>query len=326
MPSDVGATRARAAVGPNLVIAGERRCGTTSLYHWMRCHPDIYLYPGTDLNYFVDDEITGIRTWREGGVDPEKWDLSHTRNEYLDMFARGQGYAAVGHKGADLLFWRPAHPRMANYLEDARFIVTLRNPVNRAWSHYWNEVGKGREPLGFSEALAAEEQRSAGSAYAHLHLSYLARGFYEESLANFFEFFPRERVLVVTVEQTRLQPRETLCSIYRFVGVDPDRGHEAVGRPRNENWTMLPRRWAQLRPVKPIERAYRRAAEGLIVRLTKDAEKRRRMRKSALRVFRQPASSLQMPEALRRELSGLYAPHVRRLEVLLGRQFPEWRL
>jgi hypothetical protein len=292
----------------------------------MRSHPEVYLYPGSDLNYFVDDDITGIRTWRDGGVDHAKWARSHTREEYLGLFARGRGQKAVGHKGADLLFWRPAHPRMADYLRDAKFIITLRNPVNRACSHYWNEVGKGREPLSFSEALAAEEQRSAASAYAHLHLAYLSRGFYEQSLADFFEYFPRESVLIVTVEQTRLQPRETLSSIYQFIGVDPEKGHDAVGKPRNENWTMLPRRWAQLWPIKPIERAYGRAAEAVIVRLADDAEKRRKLRKSALKVFRQPASSLRMPEAIRRELSDLYAPHVRRLGSLLGRDFSEWRL
>lgn len=54
---------------PTFLIAGERRCGTTSLYRWMQGHPKIYLHPITDINYFISNELTKSRTWKNGKVD-----------------------------------------------------------------------------------------------------------------------------------------------------------------------------------------------------------------------------------------------------------------
>ena len=308
---------------PNFVIAGERRCGTTSLYHAMRRHPQIYLHPVTDMNYFTDDEIAG-RRWRDGEVDKSKWEQSHTLEDYSALFEEGEDYPAKGHKGADLLYWRPAHPRLERFIPDARYIITLRNPINRAWSHYWNEVGKGRETLSFQEALAAEEERSSKSDYARFHLSYLDRGFYHKSLQAFFQYVSPARVVVVTVEQTKLQPEETLAEIYRFLGVDPSVGLEGAGMTRNQNWTLLPRKWTNTSLIKPVESIYTRITEKVITSTTTDPEMRRNARRRAQVFFRKPAGNIAIPEKIRRQLSNTYAPHISALEELLGRSFPEW--
>lgn len=313
----------RALTLPDFIIAGERRGGTTSLYHWVSAHPDIYLYPVPDMDYFIEEEIRGVRRWRDGEADAERWARTHSVEAYAELFRDGRGFASIGQKDADLLYWKPAHPRLAEYLPECRFIITLRNPVERAWSHYWNEVGKGRETLGFEEALAAEEERSRRSAYARNHLSYLRRGFYEESLDSFFRHISRARVMVVSLEESRRRPKETLAEIYRFIGVDPTKGLDGAGVRHNREVTMVPRGWARSKAVTPLEEAYSRAAEGLIVRLIKDSEGRRKARGYARSIFRKKAV---MPEGVRAELSKLYAPHVANLESLLGRSFSEWNL
>lgn len=306
---------------PTFIIAGERRCGTTSLYNWMRGHPDVYLYPRADMDYFIEHEIKSTRRWRDGEGDAELWERTHSPEAYAEMFREGSGAAAVGQKDADLLFWRPAHPRLARYLPDCRFVITLRDPAGRAWSHYWNEVGKGRETLGFEAALAAEDERSRRSAYARDHLSYRERGYYDRSLESFFSHVDPRRVLVLTLEESHRSPTETLRKVFDFVGVDPSRGLEAAGTRHNEEVTMVPRAWAQARLVAPLERSYTRITEGLILRLTADRARRARARKYARSVFREKAV---MPGRLRAELAELYAPHVRRLEGMLGRAFTEW--
>lgn len=310
---------------PTFIIAGERRCGTTSLYRWMRVHPDVYLHPVTDMNYFISDELTNIRSWRDGEVDPAKWEQTHSVEDYRRLFAADGGQKQIGHKGADLLFWQPAHARLAAFLPDAKYIVALRNPVRRAWSHYWNEVGKGREKLSFKKAIAAENERSEKSAYARLHLSYVARGFYQRSLKAFFQHFDPSRVKVIILEQTWRRPAETLREIYKFIGVDESSGLELAGTSSNENWTTVPRSWAETAYVKPLAEFYDRAVEAVIVRTTKRAEKRRKLRKHMKTVFRKPASSIQMPEDVRAQLAELYAPHIEALESLLGREIPEWK-
>ncbi len=86
---------------PNFIIISERRCGTTSLYHWVNSHPDVFMYPLTDMNYFVEDEFGG-RKWFDGNVDHDKWEQMHNKEDYSKLFMGGREYQAVGHKGADL--------------------------------------------------------------------------------------------------------------------------------------------------------------------------------------------------------------------------------
>lgn len=310
---------------PTFLIAGEKKCGTTSLYRWMQNHPEIYLHPVVDMNYFISDALTGARKWRDGEIDPKEWEQTHSLKEYAGLFEHDGDYSAVGHKGADLLFWKPAHARLAAYLPDARFVVILRNPVTRAWSHYWNEIGKGREKLSFKKAIAAEAERSQKSAYARLHLSYTARGFYKDSLEAFFKHFDPSRVLVTILEQSWSNPVKTLSEIYKFIGVDENIGLELAGTSSNKNWTMLPREWSQTSAVRPIAKFYEKVSEGVIIRVAKESENRRKLRSYIQTVFRKPASSIKMPADIKNHLYNLYAPQIESLETFLGFEIPEWK-
>ena len=209
---------------PTFLIVGERRCGTTSLAKWMEDHPDIFMHPKPDMAFFVDDEIVGRREWLDGEIDESTWGRTHSKESYAALFAEGTDRAAIGEKSADYLFWRPSHARIARFLPTAKVIVTLRHPVERAWSHYWNEVGKGRETLSFEEALEQEDDRSRRSAYARNHLSYRTRGYYDESLTDLFAHIPRDRTMVVTLEEAQQRPAELLRQIYTFIGVDAEQG------------------------------------------------------------------------------------------------------
>jgi Sulfotransferase family len=310
---------------PTFIIAGERRCGTTSLYRWISSHRDVYLHPRTDLNYFIEDEIVGARKWRDGEANASAWERKHNVQEFSLLFTSANGHSAIGHKGADLLFWEPAHERLARFVPQAKFIIILRNPVTRAWSHYWNEVGKGRENLSFEQAIAAEEERCKRSAYARNHLSYITRGFYDRSLKTFSKNISPSRVMVVTLEETRAHPEETLSKIYKFLDLDPKFGMTSVGTQHNENWTMVPRDWSQLPVIKQLQQPYLRLSESLIVRATKDTTKRRKARRYAQLMLRKPAGEIRMSPETRAKLVELYHPHILALESLLRRQLLEWQ-
>ena len=310
---------------PTFVIAGERRCGTTSLASWIECHPDIYMHPNRDMAYFIEDEIVGKSTWRDGEADADRWEKTHSPRAYAELFLDGDGFKAVGEKSADYLYWKPAHERIAGYLPEAKFIITLRNPADRAWSHYWNEVGKGRETLSFEEALKAEDERCLKSAWARDHLSYIRRGFYDESLSAFFEYIPPERVMVVTVEQSHTSSRKVLEGIYRFLGVNSSLGYELAGTKHNVNWTMISRSWANLPIVNAVGRIYSRVVGKIAEAMAEDIDKRREINKKLGVVFKKPATGISMSEKSREYLKKLYEPHIGALEVLLGRKFSEWR-
>jgi len=309
---------------PDFVIVGERRCGTTSLYHALDRHPGVYLPPKTELSYFIEDELTSAH-WIDGEADAAAWSATHDVAGYEALFREGEGAAAVGHKGADLLFWAAAHPRMARFAPEARLIVTLRDPTDRAWSQYWNEVGKGRETLGFEEALAEEESRAKRSDWARFHLSYRARGFYAASLSKLFEVFPRERVHVVTIGELKGRPDETMAGLCNFLGLDPSVGLAGAGERRNENWTTVPRPWADRPGLRPITRAYSKAMKKIVRPLAPTKEARRRALRKLEMPFRRPATGIPMSHETRDRLREFYAPSVEDLEKLLGRSFAEWK-
>jgi hypothetical protein len=311
---------------PNFIIGGGRRCGTTSLYYWIKKHPEIYFYPQIDSDYFIEQEIIGTYEWQEGEVDAENWEKTHNLENYKKLFGEGKNFSIIGQKDANYLFWKPSHERLAKYLPNAHFIFTLRNPIDRAWSHYWHEVGKGRENLSFEEAIQLEEERARKSAYARLHLSYISRGFYDESLESFFRYIPKEQVLIVTLEETKLHPIETLKEIYKFIGVTPDLGLELAGERYNKNITMLKRSWAKLPMVSFLDDIYTKGVKIFSNLLMKDVEKKRRIRAKALRIFRRSAIREKMKRETRDKLIKIYTPHIKKLEKLLQREFSEWNL
>jgi hypothetical protein len=129
---------------PSFIISGQRRSGTTSLTAKLDAHPDVFLHRKRDSGWFVDEQV-------RFGEGPD-WDESHSPGAYSDWFAAAgmEGEKRVGEKSAGYLYHKPCHARIATCLPDALHIVSLRHPIDRAWSHYWNEVGKARETLSFT--------------------------------------------------------------------------------------------------------------------------------------------------------------------------------
>lgn len=308
----------------DFVIVGERRSGTTSLYHWLKRHPDIYLLEKPDHNFFIEEEIVLGREWREGRADAEAWERGHSPQDYQALFADSAEGAISGHKGADLLFWQEAHPRIKRYLPEGKFIVVLRNPIDRAWSHYWNEIGKGRETMGFEDAIEKEPERIKVSDYARDHLSYLSRGFYAKSLARWFETLDRDRTLVLILEKIRKDPDAAMRKVYTFLGVDPEKAAPIKGAKHNANWTTEPRFPDLPKPIKKLESLWMRLSAGVVRRLTGNPDKRRKWRNRANWIFRKPVAGRPVPSAVRKRLRAIYAPANQKLAEMLQIDLKEW--
>jgi hypothetical protein len=116
-------------------------------------------------------------------------------------------------------------------LPAVKLIFLLRNPASRAYSHYQHSRRRGREPLSFGEAIAAEPQRMAGlhehlladptaHSAGHRHHSYVTRGRYAEQLEAWFARFAREQIMVVQAERLFKQPGEVFADVCRFLELD----------------------------------------------------------------------------------------------------------
>jgi hypothetical protein len=136
--------------------------------------------------------------------------------------------------------------------------VLLRDPVRRAYSHYWHERDKGRENLDFEAAIAAEPARlgdseaaladgRVGRSAAHQHFSYLARGRYAEQLERWFAFFPREQFLLLRFEDLAREPLEALNRTLGFLGLQPAQSVRLDARNARRYPPMQPATAEQLR-------------------------------------------------------------------------------
>jgi hypothetical protein len=197
------------AVLPNFVVIGAMRSGSTSLYKYLQAHPQVFM-PRKEIHFFD-------AKWERG----LSW--------YLSRFEGFAGQPAVGEATPTYLADPVALDRMAVTIPDARLLAILRDPVERAYSHYWMERARGRETRSF-EAAVADELSSAG---ARPCSDYLDRGRYARQLEEVTARFPR-RLEVLLFDDLRDRPHETYAGVCRFLGIDdrfvPPRLGERVNR------------------------------------------------------------------------------------------------
>jgi hypothetical protein len=195
---------------PNFVVIGAMRSGSTSLYKYLQAHPDVFM-PRKEIHFF-----------------DVKWDRGvswyHTRFEGYN------GQSAIGEATPTYLADPVALDRMAATIPDARLVAVLRDPVDRAYSHYWMEHARERDPRTFEEAIADEMAKRARIPAS----DYLERGRYATQLEQVCERFPREHVHVVLLDDLRDRPHDTYAATCRFLGIDdgfvPARIGERVNR------------------------------------------------------------------------------------------------
>jgi len=191
---------------PGFLIIGAKRAGTTSLYRYLTEHPEIGSAWRKEVHYF-DRYFDRGRDW------------------YLAHFPRRGKFAVVGEASPFYMVDPRVPGRVGDTLENVRFIVLLRNPVDRAYSDYRMRVRHGREQLSFEDAIASEDERLALSddpaSPIWQRFSYVRRGLYAEQLERWFELFPRERFAVIRSEDFYEAPGDALREAQGFLGVEP---------------------------------------------------------------------------------------------------------
>ncbi len=214
--------------GPDFVIIGAKRGGTTSLYNYLLEHPSIQpLFPGRQ-------HIKGVHYYDSNYARGLRWYRSHFPLEAggRQIMRPGLRPAIAGEASPYYLFHPLAAERLARDFPGVRIIVNLRDPVERAYSHYKEATYVGRETLSFEAALDAEAERlrgeaeriAAGPGYlsaAHEHLSYLSQSRYLDMLPRWFSLFPREQFHITASEDFYADPERRVNEIWRFLGLEP---------------------------------------------------------------------------------------------------------
>jgi hypothetical protein len=225
-----GRLTARARPLPGFLIIGAQKAGTTALYAYLREHPSVTGPPWKEVSFF-DRQFWRGPAWYRGNF-PNAFYLRRTRT-------RTGVEPIVGEASPSYLFHPLAPQRVAALLPGVRLVALVRNPIDRALSHYHHEVALGREPLPFEQALAQEDERMEGElermrdpryfSHAWWNFTYLSRGRYAEQLERWLEVVPHERLLVIPSEDLLARPGETYGQVLEFLGVPP---HELDSYPR----------------------------------------------------------------------------------------------
>src|SRR5881275_2570243 len=194
----------------DFLVLGAQKSGTTALNYYLRRHPRIALPVKKELHFFDNDEL-----FAGGNVSYEP---------LYEMFRPARPGSIAGENTPIYLYWRPALPRIRDYNPAMKFIVILRNPIERAFSQWNMQRTRGIEPFDFMEAVREEPRRITESAPKQLRkFSYLDRGRYAEQLERAFRLFPRERFLVFKYETFRARQREMVDEAFRFLNLTPVR-------------------------------------------------------------------------------------------------------
>jgi len=293
---------------PNFFILGAARCGTTSLYRSLERHPDVLMSSPKEPVFFEAEWERGAKYYWE---------------KYFSAWA---GQRRVGEARPANLFLPFVPQRIRELAPDAKLIVVLRDPVDRAYSNWRLRRLDGLEPASFDQAIqdnlaSLESGRTfAGEAGEKLWRDranrvrgpdgmrvYVELGYYAEQLSRYLEWFPRRQIEVLWFEDLCRNAAEVVRGAWDFLGVDPDLGtHESV--PHN----------ASLSPkLRPLVRLARSARVGSFLSPGTMA----RLRNAASKLV--PDKS--MDAAAARFLQEHYEPHTRALEALVEKDLSHWR-
>ena len=201
-------------VMPDFLIIGVMKGGTTSLFRYLAKHPAINPPFRKEIKFFDLHYRQGLNWYRA----------------HFPLKTKMMGDTVTGEATPYYIFHPLAAKRVAGDLPNAKLIAILRNPVDRAYSHYNHMVRVGREGLSFDDALDKEEERlfheeekiianPEYSTFSHLHYSYKARGRYGEQIQKWLDLFPKEQMLFLSSEELYSNPSAAYEKATGFLGI-----------------------------------------------------------------------------------------------------------
>jgi len=198
---------------PNFLVIGAAKSGTTSFFDYLGQHPDIFISPVKEPNFFAFSGESSL----DYHISDIPWVLGSVRNfeDYRGLFSRANSHNAIGEASGTYLFHPRAAERIHRFIPDAKLIAILRNPVDRAYSAWLMHHRRGKEKRPFKEILAMNEQPTR-----YYRGSYLEKGLYCQQLMRYFKYFDRDQIRIFLYDQLCDDPHSLVQETYSFLGVD----------------------------------------------------------------------------------------------------------
>lgn len=288
---------------PNFIVIGAAKAGTTALYWYLREHPDVFMTPLKETNFFAyGRDANGELLY--GNPELHKFPVT-SEADYLAQFAGVTSERAVGEASPIYLECPQAAARINSLLPAARIICGLREPVDRAYSDYLMYLRHR------GQAFSQQRDLDPGASWLQVDSHWMQLGFYHKQLTRYFELFPRNNIHIFLYDDLKASEQVTVRGIYEFLCVDgsfvPDYAtpHNVGGVPERMWLERLLMNSRLRRLAEPI--VSRRAASWVRGLRTKN-------------LHRPPP----LPPDLRNQMAAHFHDDIARTEHLIGRDLSAW--
>ncbi|MCC6454639.1 MAG: sulfotransferase [Caldilineaceae bacterium] len=283
---------------PNFIIIGVAKGGTTSLYHYLDQHPQVFMSPIKETNFFACEEAHAERRTGEKHPPNPPYFRAKTLQEYEALFAGVSGEIAIGEASPRYFACPTTARRIHDCIPEVKLVASLRNPADRAFSGFLMRVRKGRAALDIPERLTSESH-------------HVKEGFYYNQLKRYFDVFPKEQIKICLFEEFKEDPARVVQDLFKFLGVDTNHvldtsiRHNPGAIPKNR---LLNRLFYHPALISMAKSVLPESMQGLAKRVTQQNLK----------------SPPEFPPDLRAELLQLYRADILNLQDLLNRDLSIW--
>ncbi len=293
-----------ADIWPNFFVVGAAKAGTTSLYAYLKQHPQVFLPKVKEPHFF--SQVCPAPEMRH------LYAAINDRAAYLSLFRKARGYRAIGDASPSYLWHPQAADRIRRSVSEAKIVITLRDPVERAHSHYLADVREGVHELSFYDALRQDMARpKKGWAVS---LLYVELGQYAAQVRRYLEVFGPQQVKVLLFNDLTRDSTGVLTELARFLDVDQGAVAQINTNEVHNSYAAPRGRWARQLAGAKFSRI-----------LGKTVIPRSLGQFIFERVLLTRAPKPMIEPDAKRLLCEIYEPDVRELEAILGRPLPELR-
>ena len=301
---------------PNFLIIGVQKAGTSSIYEYLKQHPDVYMSPLKETNFLsrdwsLEDPAKHQKRNEERRAYGRR-ECIDSIDKYQDLFDGVTTEAAIGEASPNYLFRsEKAIAQIQKYVPDAKLIAILRNPVERAYSDYLMHVREEIQGEPLSQQIARY----------HQHQSFtILKGFYGQQLALYWQRFDPQRIKVYLYDDLCANPVGMMQDMYDFIGVDASFQVDVSQRkqvaqvPKNRWFNQL------LRTRNPV-----RATAAAALKQVLPKETRQQLRSNLLNWNAQEKKQVSLlSQSDRQQLLEIYRDDIQQLQDLLKRDLSHW--
>ena len=308
---------------PDFFIVGAAKSGTTALQQTLASHAAVYMSPIKEPNYFYNDvaleelrlglqeklKKENAAQWIANGMHGELWN-AFLREEalYKQLFSKAKANQQCGEASVSYLYSIKAAENIYNYNPKAKIIILLRNPVDRAWSHFNMERKMGLVTSNFLQEF--NKHKIVSNPIWGKDPIFLSGGNYYEQVSRYVNRFPKEQIMICLYDAYKSNPQDTINTILKFIGVENNSTTVVIkNRKANEARKSIV---DSILPAGSLKTRLRKAVKFFGVH-------------SILKMLLSKKNKEQLPTEYRLLLKNYYQSEIEKLEKLLSVNLNNWK-